>query len=181
MGTVKLNIWVSETDDPCKISNRLWYINIFNCDGTPLLWCDRAYIVLPAPCGHREIEVPPGCYRINAVWSYTRTFGLFSYRVNHYTDNAIVQACCGQEQCITLFNPSAHRCGTIFVRAIENLTRQGVVKKTDLNALKKIQAVIDKQVRDPEKTDPFDLTNMNEIQRKARPERRKPARRRRAR
>jgi hypothetical protein len=71
---------------------------------------------------HLEIEVPPGCYRINAVWSFRIAGGVIY--VNHFTDSAVVQACCGEHMCVTLFNPSIHRCGTIFLRAVRDLVLQ---------------------------------------------------------
>jgi hypothetical protein len=39
-----------------------------------------------------------------------------------------VQACCDQHVCVTLFNPSAHRCGTIFLRAVRDLVEQKAIK-----------------------------------------------------
>jgi len=118
----KLNVWVSATDDPCAIDNRTWYVTIFNCDGHVLEWCGKRYVVLPAKCGHLEVEVPPGCYRINAVWSFSFLGGVFY--VNHFTDSAVVQACCEETVCVTLFNPSIHRCGTILLRAVKDLVAQ---------------------------------------------------------
>ncbi len=122
MGMAKLNVWVSATDDPCAIDNRTWYVTIFNCDGHVLEWCGKRYVVLPAKCGHLEVEVPPGCYRINAVWSFSFLGGVFY--VNHFTDSAVVQACCEETVCVTLFNPSIHRCGTILLRAVKDLVAQ---------------------------------------------------------
>ncbi|MCC6538242.1 MAG: hypothetical protein IT162_11865 [Bryobacterales bacterium] len=123
MGMAKLNIWVSAIDDPCSIDNRTWYVTIYNCDGKPLEWCGRRYVVMPARCGHLEVEVPPGCYRINAVWSFSVGAGGVLY-VNHFTDSAVVQACCDGHTCVTLFNPSIHRCGTIFLRAVQDVVMQ---------------------------------------------------------
>ncbi len=127
MGMSKLNVWVSAIDNPCEIDNRTWYVTIYNCDGSVLEWCGRRYVVLPAKCGHLEVEVPPGCYRINAVWSFVVGQGVIY--VNHFTDAAIVQACCDQTVCVTLFNPSTHRCGTIFLRAVRDLVEQKVINQ----------------------------------------------------
>lgn len=149
MSLAKLNIWVSELDDPCKISNRTWYINIFNCDGTVLKWCDFEYAVIPARCGHRTIYVPPGCYRINAVWSFRIGDGV--YYVNHFTDSAIVQACCDNHQCVTLFNPSAHRCGVIFLAAVRDIAQQdalpGEVVENAQGAIRQVLKHIPRPVR----------------------------------
>lgn len=134
----KLNIWVSDTDDPCRISDRTWYVTIFDCNGEVLQWCKKKYVVMPAPCGHLEVEVPPGCYYIKAVWSFWLTPGpSIIYRVNHFTDAAIVQACCEQHVCVKLFNPGIHRCGTIVVRAIKDLVRQKAIKPEQANQVEK--------------------------------------------
>lgn len=127
-GMATLSISVSAQDDPCKIENtRTWYVTIFNCDGTVLEFCGRKYVLMPTKCGCLDIKVPPGCYYIKAVWGFwVERPGI--YRVNHFTDAAIVQACCGKTTCVRLFNPSAHRCGFIYALAVNDLIRQGAVK-----------------------------------------------------
>jgi hypothetical protein len=122
----KLNVWISAIDDPCGLDNRTWYVNVYDCDGNILQWCGRRYVVIPARCGHLEIEVPPGCYRINAVWGFSFAGG--AYYVNHFTDSTIVHACCGEHVCVKLFNPSIHRCGVIFLRAVRDMVLQKAVK-----------------------------------------------------
>ena len=126
MGMAKLNIFVSRIDDPCKISRRTWYVTIYNCDGSVLSHCGRRYVVLPARCGHLEVDVPPGCYYIKAVWGY-RQVGPGVYRANHFTDAAIIQACCEQTTCVKLFNPSIHRCGFIYALALRDLAAQKLI------------------------------------------------------
>lgn len=126
MGMAKLNVWVSAIDDPCGVDNRTWYVTIYDCDGNVLEWCGKKYVVLPARCGHLEVEVPPGCYYIKAVWSFSILGGIIY--VNHFTDAAIVTACCEQTTCVKLFNPSVHRCGTIVLRAIRNLVQMKAIK-----------------------------------------------------
>lgn len=89
MGMAKLNIFVSGIDDPCGLDDRTWYVTIYDCDGNVLEWCGKRYVVLRAECGHLEVEVPPGCYYIKAVWNFTVVKPGFIYRVNHFTDAAI--------------------------------------------------------------------------------------------
>ncbi len=127
MSFADLNVFVTALDDPCKISGRTWYINIYNCDGSILRYCGREYAVIRAPCGHRHIRVPPGCYRINAVWSFALGNGF--YYVNHFTDSAVVQACCDRHQCVTLFNPHIHRCGRIYLAALQDAVLQDALPK----------------------------------------------------
>lgn len=159
MSTSKLNIWVSELDDPCRISSRTWYVTIYNCDGKPLEWCGRRYVVIPAKCGHLEIEVPPGCYRINAVWGFRFLGGI--YYVNHFTDSTVVQACCGEETCLTLFAPTAHRCGVILLRALMDLQKQNAIKP---ELAKKAQEVLGEVIKAiPQPIRGFELDHLDEI------------------
>src|SRR3990170_8539098 len=113
MGFAKLNVWITELGTACKIDKRTWYVNIYTCDGRILEWCSRRYAALPAKCGHLEVEVPPGCYLVNAVWGYwTDPQGVI--HGNHFTHNAVIQACCDETTCATLFAPVNHTCGIIF-------------------------------------------------------------------
>jgi hypothetical protein len=160
MGMAKLNIWVSGIDDPCSIDDRTWYVTIYNCDGNVLQWCGRRYVVLPAKCGHLEVEVPPGCYYIKAVWSFSILGGII--HVNHFTDAAIVQACCEQTVCVTLFNPSLHRCGTIIIRAIrDNLLQRAIKPEAARQAETALNALV-AQIPKPKKG--FELDHLDEIE-----------------
>jgi len=128
MGLAKLNIWITEPGNPCKIDKRTWFVNIFGCDGRILEWCDRRYIVQEAKCGHLELDVPPGCYVINAVWGYwIDPKGLI--HGNHFTHNAVVQACCDKTACVTLFTPTDHHCGVIFRLAVKDLVKQDLLPR----------------------------------------------------
>ncbi|MBI2871915.1 MAG: hypothetical protein HYY00_01850 [Chloroflexi bacterium] len=162
MGLAKINVWVSAMDDPCGVANRVWYITIYDCDGNVLQWCGKKYVVLPAPCGHLEVEVPPGCYYIKGVWGYTVVRPGFEYRVNHFTDAAIVQACCEETACVKLFNPSAHRCGSIIVRAVADLLKQKLVKPE--TARKVNQAMEELLAQLPRPIKEFELGHMDEIE-----------------
>jgi len=169
MGLAKLNIWVSATDDPCAVDNRTWYVTIYDCDGNVLSWCGRRYIVLPARCGHLEVEVPPGCYRINAVWSFSIVGGIFY--VNHFTDSAIVQACCDQHVCVKLFNPSIHRCGTIFLRAVRDLVAQKAIKP---EVAQPVEQAINKLLELlPRPAKKFELDHLDEIEKLVREQERR--------
>jgi len=160
MGMAKLNIWVSAMDDPCGVDDKHnWYITIYDCDGKVLQWCNKKYVVLPAKCGHLEIEVPPGCYYIKAVWGYY--FHKDVYHCNHFTDAAIVQAICGQTTCVKLFNPSIHRCGIIVVKAV-NVLMQAMNAKADLpKQFEAATKMVLKDVPAPKKL--FELGHMEEI------------------
>jgi hypothetical protein len=124
MGLGRLNIFVSQLDDGCKVDNRTWFVTIYDCDGRVLEWCGRRYAVLPARCGHLEIDVPPGCYTLLAVWSFAVGPGGVIFG-NHFTDHAVAHVCCDQTECVTLFAPTAHRCGVIFDVALRVLEQRG--------------------------------------------------------
>ncbi len=160
MGMVTLNVFVSGQDDPCSIDDRTWYVTIYNCDGQVLKWCGKSYVVLPAKCGHLEVEVPPGCYLIRAVWSFRRRGGV--YYVNHFTDAAVVQACCGKDICVTLFNPSLHRCGTIIVRALNDAVMQ---EGLDANVARRAQDAINEALKEvPRPAKGFELDHLDELE-----------------
>lgn len=160
MGMSRLNIWISETDDPCGISDRTWYVTIYDCDGKVLEWCGRKYVVMPAKCGHLEVEVPPGCYYIKAVWSFRLLGGIFY--VNHFTDAAIVQASCEQHVCVKLFNPSIHRCGTILLRAVQDMVAQKALGRDVAAKHEAAMKEVLKEVPAPKKL--FELGHLDEIE-----------------
>jgi len=161
MGMAKLNVWVSGLDEPCKVDNRTWYVTIYDCDGNVLEWCGKKYVVLPAKCGHLEVEVPPGCYYIKAVWGFRLVGGI--YYVNHFTDAAIVQARCNETTCVKLFNPSVHRCGIIYLHAIRDLVKQ---KAIPVEVAKKAEAAIEEVLKNvPKPAKAFELGHIDELER----------------
>lgn len=161
MGMAKLNIWVSGMDNPCMVDDKhTWFVTIYTCDGNVLQWCGKRYVVIPAKCGHVTIDVPPGFYYVKAVWSYSLDpQGVF--HVNHYTDAAIVEACCERVACVRLFNPSVHRCGTILVRALHELTEQKLVSP---DAARKVEAAVNEALAAvPKPAKGFELDHLDTI------------------
>lgn len=142
-GLAQLDISISELDDPCKTSNRTWYVTIFNCDGSVLEYCSRKYIVIPASCGTLSVRLPPGRYVVGAVWSYTiNPSG--GYQANHFTDRSVVTVCCNSCHCVTLFNPHVHRCGQIYLKAANDLMAQGAIDNAQFTALQgAMQPILD--------------------------------------
>lgn len=119
MSTAKLNVWITEMGKPCRIeTNKTLFVYVLHCDGTVLEWCKDGrkirYVGLPAKCGHLEIEIPVGCYIVGAVENPSGIPPLG----NHLTHIAIVRADCGQEICVTLFNPTLHHCAHWFANAM---------------------------------------------------------------
>lgn len=116
----EVQFFVSKLGEPCKVSNREWYITIFNCDGTLLEYADKDYLVIQAPNGHAHVNLPPGKYMAVAVWGYWMAPD-GSYYGNHFTHKAIFQVCCAEHKCVWLYNPSTHECGIIYDRALVDL------------------------------------------------------------
>jgi len=172
MGMATLNIWISGIDDPCTISDRTWYVTIYECNGNVLQWCGKKYVCLPAKCGHLEVDVPPGCYYIKAVWGYTVVKPGEIYRANHFTDPAIVHAGCDVTTCVKIFAPKEHRCGLIFVLAIKDLVKQKVIKPQLANQA--IRAINDILEQLPRPINEFELGHLDEIERLVQKHQRKP-------
>jgi len=160
MGFAKLNIWITELGNPCKIDKRTWYVNIYTCDGRILEWCGKRYIVQEAKCGHLETEVPPGCYVVNAVWGYwIDSQGLI--HGNHFTHNAIVQACCGEMSCVALFTPVNHICGIVFHLAVKDLLMQNLIPKDAAQRLNVAMTEVLKYM--PKPVNEFELGILEEL------------------
>lgn len=132
MGMAKLQIWFTAEGSPCTISERdehdnlPWEVAIMHCSGKVLNWCGRRFVGVKAPCGHVEVEVPPGCYVIRGGENMgVDAFG--GVTGNHLTDHAVVTACCDSETCVTLFAPSLHNCLFGFEHAVRGAMAVGLV------------------------------------------------------
>lgn len=174
MGSGKLNIWISELGFPCKISSRMWYVNIYTCDGNILEWCGRRYAVIPAKCGRLEIAVPPGCYVVNAVWGYWIDKEGVKHG-NHFTHNAVVQVCCEEKTCVTLFTPVNHVCGIIFRLAVRDMIMQRLLPN---DVAQRFNAAMDEVLKYmPRPVNEFELgvlKELDELAKKKTPEEDKP-------
>jgi hypothetical protein len=101
MGKAKLNVWFTESDSPCKVSDATHYVSVFTCDGKILKWAGKEYFLLEAQYGHLEVDLPPGCYYL---------LGASIHCENAYTDAAVVQVGCGETACVTLWLGTLRRC-----------------------------------------------------------------------
>ena len=129
----KVDFFISKMHESCKVSERDWYITIFNPDGTLLEFCGRDYLVIKAVCGHAEIKIPPGKYFACAVWSYWQgPDGQFWG--NHFTHKSIFQCDSGRHQCVWLYNPSQHECGIIYDTATTHMAGNLDQAAADLEA-----------------------------------------------
>lgn len=121
-GLGRLRVFVSKLDDPCKVDDRTWFVTLLGCDGKVFEWCGKRYLACPAECGHVEFELPPGTYTVIATWNYYQ-MGKEIWG-NHFTDHGIAHVCCEQSTCLTLYTPSAHRCGALFKGALNVIAEQ---------------------------------------------------------
>ncbi len=121
MSTGNLNIWVLKSEkNRCLIEDKIpHFVYIVDCEGNPLVWCDKTYVGMEMKCGHLEVTVPPGCYFVGAVRNpgSKKDYPPFG---NHLSHLAMVRVNCGDHACVTLFDPTFHHCGTWFETALTN-------------------------------------------------------------
>jgi hypothetical protein len=126
LSTAKLNIWITKRGNPCEIEDTIvHHVYVLKCNGEILEWCNKKkYVGIPTECGHVELEIPPGCYVVGAVdWMPANPAA--PYLGNNLTHIAIVRANCGDDICVTLFDPSFHFCGTWFGSAANTILAGG--------------------------------------------------------
>lgn len=173
MSTSILDVWISNLGDPCTITNdaasglpHAWVVAVSHCDGRVLNWSEGRYRFhredpwtpiplhtppggkagwwydsVPTRDGHVEIEVPPGCYVLRGSMHTWFLNGLLYG--NWATDHAIVQACCGDDVCSTLYAPSAPACWIpLFDFVIPLLVRNGILKPEAGRAAEQIKNLL---------------------------------------
>src|SRR5262245_30720275 len=162
MGLGKLNVFVSQLDHGCLIDSRTWYITLYDCEGRVFTWCNKRYVAMPAPCGHLELLVPPGCYTVLATWSFAVTPG-GTIVGNHFTDHAVAHVCCDCTTCVTLFTPSAHRCGILFDVALQAMEHhpEGAPPPEAVKAAREAIREVLRYTAQP--AHPYELGNLEEL------------------
>lgn len=144
MSTAKLNVWVTEVGNGCKIDMKnQWFVHVLHCNGEILDWCGRKFTNLPTKCGHLEIDIPPGCYMVCATWSPAPvTTNLPTTLGNHISHLSMVRANCGNEVCVTLFPPTFHHCGIWWEIALrENIKLKRLPRNANAAAEAALRAV----------------------------------------
>jgi hypothetical protein len=150
MGTGRINIWITEEGDPCRISKKTWSVVIWDCCGRVVEWCDKRYAHLEAKCGHLEVELPPGKYVIRGAKTTRDTED--GVKGNHWTDHGIVTVCCDMHPCITLYAPTAHNCGVGFLTVLKELHKLNALPINNvepaINAIQEILPLLPKTAFD---------------------------------
>jgi hypothetical protein len=139
----RLNIWITDLGNPCRMAQRDWVVAVSNCEGQVLEWCGKRYDSVPAKCGHVELELPPGCYVIRASahtwWSQGHLYG------NWATDRAVVQACCDERHCVTLYAPSVQACWIpLFWFVLPTLIQNGTLPRELEQHLQPLRDAVEK-------------------------------------
>lgn len=142
MGLAKLNVWIHDVVDPCKISDQTWLVNVTDCNNRVVEWCGRKYAAIPAQCGHIEIDLPPGCYTVWGALSVA-IIPPFLY-ANYITHFCIVTVGCDEKACVQLYAPSYRWCWRSFFFATEILAQQqGIPRDKADRLLEALNAVIE--------------------------------------
>ncbi len=138
MGVGKLNVWIHDSVDPCRINDAgFWFVSVSYCNGSPVEWCGHTYSGETAKCGHAEIELPPGCYVVRGFWFFPPNFRFF-------TDSAILTLGCDEKACVHLYTPT-HRWG---MKSVSSATRflaekQGVPREKADRLVEALNAVLE--------------------------------------
>jgi len=142
MGTARLDVWVSELGDGCRIHpTRLWYVHVLQCDGSLLVHGDTTFTNQVTTNGHVALDVPPGQYLVVATWS--KGNGTAEHLGNHLTHMQIVRVNCGDSACVYLYAPTLHLCGHHFLKAIqEQMANAALDPKVAGNAIQAVERLL---------------------------------------
>ena len=122
MGFARLDVWVHDIQDPCRISDATWRVNVTDCQNRIITYCGRRYANIPARCGHVEFPLPPGCYIVWAALSVA-IVPPFLY-ANYITHFAFVHVDCHESGCVHLYAPSYRKCWRAFLLATQLIAQQ---------------------------------------------------------
>ena len=124
MGLGKINVWIREPDD-CTVSD----MNGFAW-AKPCCAKNRNLIYQAAlKAGHAEIELPPGCYIVDAAWS-PGCCGTAKETV------AIVN--CGETVCVNLIREWAGDASGIRLASMMNHARDAKIPEADIQVIKDV-------------------------------------------
>src|SRR5262249_23076129 len=104
MGLGKLNVWIHDDVDPCRISDQTWTVAVTYCNGVVVKWCDKTYSI-EARCGHADVEIPPGCYVVFALRFVPGPGGQFPFFLR-LTHSSFVMVECDEASCVHVYTPT---------------------------------------------------------------------------
>ena len=143
MGLAKMNVWIHDENDPCRISENRWWVVVTDCQNRMVKWCQEEYLGKLATCGHAMFTIPPGCY---VVWA-AKGLGVHEEYVkgNYITHFAFVSVRCEETACVHLYAPPYKLCWDAFRFATEILDEQGLIDPEAAQALTQaMDAVIER-------------------------------------
>lgn len=149
MGTARLDVWVSEPGDGCKVHPTLhWYVHVLHCDGSLLEDGEKKFTNQVTKYGHVALDVPPGEYLIVATW--TKGNETAEHLGNHLTHMQVVRVNCGDRACVYLYAPTLHLCGTHLIKAIrEHLADRAVDRRVAGDAIEAVERLLSTLKPDP--------------------------------
>ena len=146
MSVAKINLWIPDYQDTCRIDNTNHFVaTVQNCEGQVLEWSGGRYwtkdnqwhpivgdlagakpgvpgyydgVPGTGDPGHVCFEVPPGCYIVSAsthIWIELPAEHELIILGNLGTQHAMVKACCGEDVCVTVYQPTGWHCSVIEV------------------------------------------------------------------
>jgi hypothetical protein len=177
MSVGKINVWVPDAfKNNCVIDNTYNFVaTVQNWDGTVLEWKGGRYQtrdgawhqILGDPMGlkpgalgfydgvlgtgdpgHVTFELPPGCYQVSAsVHVWVQLGPKPALLGNLATHKAIVRVGCGEDACVTLYQPTGWHCGIVMVleTLIPIMASQGLITKEEkATAEKALKPILEK-------------------------------------
>ena len=156
MGLARLNVWVHDKQDLCKISDDPWFVAVTYCNGNLVEWCGHTYGGEDAKCGHAEFQLPPGCYVVRAFQVVVvGKILLFSF-----TEHAIVIVNCDELGCVHLYTPTVRQWPNGAAGAVRFLAESG---KLQPDKVEKFMAASDDLLKDIPET-PVDAADERLVQ-----------------
>ena len=134
MSFASLNVWIHDIEDPCRISDKTWFVQVTDCSTNRIVrWCDRVYARIPARCGHVEIRLPPGCYTVTAALSVAIR-PPFVY-ANYNTHVGFANVDCREHACVHLYSPTYRYCLKFTLLATQMLAKFQAVPQDQADEL----------------------------------------------
>lgn len=137
MALGKVNVFISDPNNPCSMDSSAWYVFVFTCVPHPFNFCDQKYI-RQIDCKNHEITLPPGCYILIASKTTKMSYP--------YTYPVFVQVGCESTTCVKLFNPNSRMVVSMHQPFMENALKTKLVTKAKLTESNKLIKELSKKI-----------------------------------